>query len=102
MSEHQAHQAAGDLLDSAIRVPEHVIFRSFARETVALNLQSGKFHGLNPTAGRMVELVSRARCARDAIGQLSDEYGVSDDRIAADLADLLRLLVDRGLIEIDG
>lgn len=102
MSDHHTDDAGGDLLDAAITVPEHVIFRSFARETVALNLQTGSFHGLNSTAGRMVELVSRAPCARDAVGQLAQEYGVPDERIAADLEDLLGVLVDRHLIEIDG
>jgi hypothetical protein len=102
MSNHQADDATSDLLDLAVHIPEHVIFRSFARETVALNLQTGKFHGLNPTAGRMVEVVSRAPRPRDAVASLAQEYGVSDDRITGDLEDLLRLLLHRGLLEIDG
>jgi len=101
-SNHQADEAADDVLDLAVAIPEHVIFRSFARETVALNLQTGTFHGLNATAGRMVEVTARARFARDAVGELAQEYQVPDEQIAADLADLLRLLLDRGLIEIDG
>jgi Coenzyme PQQ synthesis protein D (PqqD) len=102
MPNHEADEATRDLLDANVRVPEHVIFRSFARETVALNLQTSQFHGLNPSAGRMVELVSRAQRPRDAIAPLASEYGVPDERIASDLRDLLRLLIDRGLIEIDG
>jgi Coenzyme PQQ synthesis protein D (PqqD) len=100
-SNHQADETTGDVLDRAVHVPEHVIFRSFARETVALNLDTGTFHGLNPTAGRMVEVASRARCARDAVSPLAREYGVPDERIAGDLGELLRLLIERGLIEID-
>jgi len=90
-----------DLLDAHVRVPEHVIFRAFAAETVALNLQTGKFHGLNVTAGRMIELVQRAGCPRGAIAALADEYGVEPERIEADLADLLALLRQRELIELD-
>jgi coenzyme PQQ synthesis protein D (PqqD) len=101
MSDHESRGERAGLLDVAVHVPEHVIFRSFAEETVALNLQTGTFHGLNTTAGRMVELVARARRARDAVGQLAEEYGVPDERIADDLEDLLRLLVDRRLIKID-
>lgn len=101
MSDHESRGERAELLDVAVHVPEDVIFRSFAEETVALNLQTGTFHGLNTTAGRMVELVARAHRARDAVGQLAEEYGVPDERIAADLEDLLRLLVDRRLIEID-
>jgi Coenzyme PQQ synthesis protein D (PqqD) len=102
MPDHPADEGAGDLLDSAVHVPEHVIFRSFARETVALNLRTGKFHGLNASAGRMVEVVTRARCPRDAVDQLASEYGVARERIALDVEQLLRQLADRGLVEIDG
>ena len=101
MSKHQANETAGNLLDVAIVVPEHVIFRSFAQETVALNLQTGTFHGLNPTAGRMVELAARARLVREAVPTLATEYGVSEERVASDLEGLLRSLIDRGLVEID-
>jgi hypothetical protein len=89
------------LLDAAVRFPEHVIFRSFVRETVALNLQTGQFHGLNATAGRMVELVGRCDRPRDAVGPLASEYGIPAHRIETDLAALLAELLDRDLIEID-
>jgi hypothetical protein len=101
MSRHQADEAAGNVLDLAVLVPEHVIFRSFTQETVALNLRTGTFHGLNPTAGRMVEVASRSRRAREAVPALAQEYGVSEERIASDLEGLLRSLIDRGLVEID-
>jgi hypothetical protein len=102
MPDHQAKSTGDDILDASVRVPDQVIFRSFARETVALNLQTGKFHGLNATAGRMVEVATRARSARDAVAQLAREYDVPDERITRDLVALLRMLADRGLIEIDG
>lgn len=102
MSDHEDDPQAGDPLGAEVHVPEHVIFRSFANETVALNLQTGKFHGLNPTAGRMVEVVSRARCPRDVVSQLASEFSVSEERIAADLSALLSMLLARRLIERDG
>ena len=96
------HEASGrDLLDAVVVVPEHVIFRSFALETVALNLRTGQFHGLNVTAGRMVELVQRSARPRDAVASLAAEYHVGEAQIARDLAGLLALLRDRGLIELD-
>ena len=90
-----------ELLDVTVRFPEHVIFRSFARETVALNLQTGQFHGLNPTAGRMVELIQRRPRPREAIAPLASEYGVPEEQIERDLAALLALLLERDLIELD-
>jgi len=89
------------LLDATVRFPEHVVFRSFAAETVALNLQTGRFHGLNVTAGRMVELVQRSGCPRDAVSPLADEYDVAPEQIERDLAALLAMLLDRELILLD-
>lgn len=91
-----------ELLDAAVSVPEHVIFREFASETVALNIASGQFHGLNPTAGRMVHLAGRAAHARDAIGPLAEEYGVPSQQVERDLVALLRQLLERELIEVHG
>jgi Coenzyme PQQ synthesis protein D (PqqD) len=91
---------AAELLDGGVHFPEHVIFRSFADETVALNLQTGQFHGLNATAGRMVELIQGSTRPRDVIAPLAAEYGVSPDEIERDLATLLAVLLERGLIEL--
>jgi hypothetical protein len=93
---------ARNLLDGEVHFPEHVIFRSFARETVALNLRTGQFHGLNATAGRMVEVVQCSCRPRDAIAALASEYGVLPDEIERDLTTLLALLVERGLVELRG
>ena len=90
----------GDLLDAAVLFPEHVMFRSFAQETVALNLRTGRFHGLNDTAGRMVQLVQRCRSPREAVAPLASEYGVGPEEIARDLERLLALLLERELIGI--
>jgi hypothetical protein len=89
------------LLDAVVRIPDHVVFRSFATETVALNLQTGKFHGLNVTAGRMVELIRRTGRPRDAVAPLADEYAVAPAQIERDLRNLLAMLLDRELVEVD-
>src|SRR5215218_6194898 len=90
-----------DLLDATVRFPDHVIFRSFAHETVALNLQTGQFHGLNLTAGRMVELMERGGSPRAAVEPLAAEYGIPRDQVERDVATLLGVLIERGLVEVD-
>lgn len=94
--------AHGDhVLDASVTVPEHVVFRSFARETVALNLRTGQFHGLNVTAGRMIEVIQRCSKPRDAIAPIAAEYRVPEEQIEHDLAKLLTMLLERDLIAID-
>src|SRR4051794_41962271 len=45
------------MLGSKATVPEHVVFRTFEAETLLLNLESGQYHGLNATGGRMLGLL---------------------------------------------
>lgn len=86
------------LLDARARLPQHVVHRSFVSETVVLNLRTGKYHGLNPTAGRMLEALEAAATVGDAVPGLATEYGLGLDQIQSDLLSLTRGLLERGLI----
>ena len=90
------------LLTARFRLPQHVVHRSFVAETVILNLRTGKYHGLNPTAGRMLEVLVEAPTVGAAVPDLADEYGVEPEQIEEDLLTLCRGLLERDLIEIDG
>ncbi len=89
------------LLASKVKVPQHVVYRSFPSETVVLNLQTGKYHGLNATAGRMLDELERAACVRDAAAALADSYEQSQSVVENDVCELCRALLSRGLVEID-
>ncbi len=88
-----------ELLDARARLPQHVVHRSFVAETVVLNLRTGKYHGLNPTAGRMLEALEAAPTVGEAVPVLADEYGLEQQQIRNDLLALTRGLLERGLIE---
>jgi hypothetical protein len=88
------------LLAEKAGTPEHVVYRPFVKETVVLNLQTGKYHGLNPTGGRMLELLERSATVGAAARQLADEYPGSLEQLQADLCDFCRDLLERGLIEL--
>lgn len=90
------------LLASKVKVPQHVVHRSFPTETVVLNLNTGKYHGLNPTAGRMLEELERAASVRDAAKALAAQYGQDPGTVERDLCELCDALRERGLIETDG
>jgi hypothetical protein len=89
------------LLASKVTVPQHVVYRSFPTETVVLNLQTGKYHGLNATAGRMLEELERAASVRDAAAVLAKSYKQPPGVIEQDLCALCRNLLERGLVEAD-
>jgi PqqD family protein of HPr-rel-A system len=92
--------SAPDLLSARLRAPEHVVYRSFAAETVVLNLRTGRYHGLNPTAGRMLDGLRDAPSAGALVPALAREYGVEPATVQADLLTLCNELLERGLIEI--
>jgi coenzyme PQQ synthesis protein D (PqqD) len=83
-------------------VPEHVVFRAFEEETLLLNLETGHYHGLNPTGGRLLELLHESD--GDVTGsaeRLAAEYELDFDTIAPDLADFCMDLEERGLLVVE-
>jgi hypothetical protein len=88
------------LLSACLRLPQHVVHRSFVAETVVLNLETGKYHGLNPMAGRMLDVLNEAPSVRAAGTLIAAEYGEDQATVEADLMVFCRDLLDRKLVEI--
>ena len=61
--------AGGPTLDSSVRIPPNVVYRTFARETVVVNLETGMYHGLNRVGGRMLEILEQTPSIRAAAGE---------------------------------
>jgi hypothetical protein len=95
-------QTEQPLLEAKVKVPQSVVFRSFPTETVVLNLETGKYHGLNPTAGKMLQALTEADSVRAAAAAVAAEYDAAAETIEGDICDLCQNLLDRGLIERDG
>jgi len=89
------------LLASKIKVPQHVVYRSFPTETVVLNLQTGCYHGLNATAGGMLSALEHAASVHDAAVAVAAEYEQPQATVEDDLCALCSVLLERGLIELD-
>jgi hypothetical protein len=84
-----------------VTIPQHVVFRAFVEETVVLNLESGRYHGLNPTAGRMLELLGELGEVEAVAKRIADETGTPPDQVAGDLHAFCSSLAERGLIEVE-
>jgi hypothetical protein len=89
------------LLKAKIKLPRHVVYRTFPSETVVLNLQTGKYHGLNPTAGRMLETLEKADSVLDAATIAAGEYEQPQATTERDMCILCSSLLERDLIEIE-
>lgn len=84
-----------------IRVPQHVVYRSFATETVILNLQSGKYHGVNPVGGDMLKALERNPIIAEAAKRVAADYDMPVDEVEKDMCAFCGDLAERGLVEID-
>lgn len=82
-----------------VTVPEHVVYRDFADQTVALNLLTGRYHGLNPTAAAMVDALRSSPTVAAAADRLAPEWEVARETLVADLLELCAGLESRGLLE---
>jgi hypothetical protein len=92
---------APTLLDARVALPRHVVHRAFAAETVVLNLDTGRYHGLNHTAGQMLAALERHGAVRAAAVDVADAFARPLEQVERDLCDLVAQLVERGLLELD-
>jgi hypothetical protein len=88
------------LREARFRVPQHVVYRVFPAETVALNLQTEQYHGLNPTAGRMLAALDRTGTVSETAREVAGEFEQPVAGVEDDVVSLCERLLERGLIEI--
>ena len=83
-----------------VTVPQHVVHRSFAAETVVLNIQTGHYHGMDPVGGRFFETLIGATDVTAAAAALAGEYEQPQERIQEDMVQFCSELLGLGLIEL--
>jgi hypothetical protein len=83
-----------------VSIAPHVVYRAFAAETVILNLETGQYHGLNKTGGRMLELLDRSASVAEALKTFALGFGKDPVDVEQDVRTFCRRLHERGLIEI--
>ena len=93
-------QPDSSILAATAKLPKHVVYRAFVYETVVLNLDSGKYHGLNPVGGRMLELLDKTGSVGEVARRLATEFDRPQDEIDRDLSEFCADLAERGLIEL--
>lgn len=86
--------------DSIVTVSPRQISSAMGAEQAILQLDSGKYFGLNPVGSRVWQLAAEPRKVSDILATLLAEYEVPADRCRADLLALLEKLRAAGLIEV--
>nr|MBC7244658.1 PqqD family protein [Chloroflexota bacterium] len=88
-------------LESRVAVKQDVLFRDLGGEAVVLNLQSGKYYGLDEVGTRIWSLLLEYGQVKQAYAALLGEYDVSEERLQEDLLHFVDELVSHGLVQID-
>jgi hypothetical protein len=79
-------------------IPEDVVFRDLDGEGIVLNLATGTYFGLNPTATRVWQMLSDRKSEPEIVAALVDEFEVEQMTATSDVDALLRELVAKGLL----
>ena len=85
-----------------LRIPEDVIYRDLAGEAVILNLKTGTYFGLDPVGTRMWSLIAELQSTDKVVEVLLSEYEVEEQQARSDLEELIRQLLSKGLLRVDG
>jgi hypothetical protein len=86
-------------LDTLITVPPGVLFRDLDGEAVLLELESGRYYGLNETGTRMWLLLQEHGSVETAFHTLLDEYDVAEERLRKELLGFVGTLTSQRLLQ---
>ncbi len=83
-----------------VSVPEGVLFRDLAGEAVLLELESGRYYGLNETGTRMWSLLAEHERVEEVLEVLFQEYDAPPERLRQELHQFIATLASRKLLNL--
>jgi hypothetical protein len=89
-------------LDVTVQIPADVVFRELDGEAVILNLETGRYFGLDAVGTRIWQLLDSHRTLRRTLEALEAEFDAPSARLASDLTEFVGTLRSRGLVSVSG
>lgn len=68
-------------------------------EAVMMSIEKGAYFGLNPVATRIWELIEQPRTEAELVAVLLDEYEVTAEQLASDVATFVADMIERGIAQ---
>jgi hypothetical protein len=84
-----------------VSVPANVLVQELDGESVFLNLDSGRYFGLDEVGTRFWKVLATSASVQAAYETLLAEYEVDPETLRRDLLGLADELVERGLVEVN-
>jgi hypothetical protein len=85
-------------LETPFTIPEGVVSREIEGETVLLNLESGRYFGLNAVGTRVWQLLGDLGRPQPVVEALLREFDVAPAALESDVLALLEQLAAHGLV----
>lgn len=86
---------------SRVFVTPDVLVQELQGESVLLNLNGGRYFGLDEVGTRMWAVLTTSGSVQAAYDALLSEFDVDGETLRRDLADLLEKLMKHGLVAVD-
>ena len=83
------------------KIPETSVTQKVGDELVILDLDSGKYFGLDEVGARMIELIGESGDLNKVVSTMLNEYDVEEAQLRVDLDELLTELIQHNLITKD-
>ena len=87
--------------ESKVTIPDGVLVRELAGESVLLNLKTESYFGLDAVGTRMWAALAESPSVALAFDALVAEYEVEPEHLRQDLMTFIQKLVDLGLLRVD-
>ena len=85
-------------LRSAFQLGTEVVTESFADETIAVNLASGRYYSIDPTGGDALQLLVSGPALGDVAAFLTTRYQPGPESIESTLTGFVQQLITEGLV----
>jgi hypothetical protein len=85
-----------------VKPAPHVLFQEIEGETVLLDLEGGRYFGLDSVGTRFWALLAEDGDVDSVVSRLLAEFDVEENRVRADMAALVARLEGAGLIVSEG
>ena len=89
-----------DIFNMKVTFKENVIFRDLDDEMIIMDMNSGKYFGLNETGARIWSLLNENQKIKDIIEKLSDEYDITKEQCEKEVKKFISTLLEKGLIDV--
>ena len=90
-----------ELRDTRVAVPQHVVFRDMADETVLLNVSTGRYHSIDAIGARFFEVLRAGDPLSSVASTLAADFKQPIDVIQHDLAEFCARMAELGLFELE-